>query len=167
VPTQCWRETRPSHGWQFAFAVTVDGGCLNHSKLHIRISALFVLLLLGVIVASLATVNFVLTRSAEADIEHSLTAGERIFGLLMQDSQRQLLQSANILSSDFAFREAVATADRATVLSALGNHAARINADVAMLIDTNGNLFADTQHSDFRPSSAPRLNIARRLQRSS
>ena len=117
---------------------------MKTGRLHIRIAFSFVLLLLVALVASLALVNFILSASAQSEVEQSLVAGERVFGLLIEDNRRQLLQSASILSADFAFRKAVATADRGTVLSALGNHGARINADIAMLVDADGKLFADT-----------------------
>jgi len=117
---------------------------MKSSRLHIRIALSFALLLLVVLAAILAIVNGILSGSAEKDIEQSLVSGERVFGLLVEDNKRQLLQSANILSADFAFREAIATSDRATVLSVLGNHGARINADVAMLVGMDGRLVADT-----------------------
>ncbi|TRZ93630.1 MAG: diguanylate cyclase, partial [Rhodocyclaceae bacterium] len=117
---------------------------MKSSRLHVRIALSFALLLLVVLAAILAIVNGILSGSTEKDIEQSLASGERVFGLLIEDNKRQLLQSANILSADFAFREAIATSDRATVLSVLANHGARINADVAMLVGIDGRLAADT-----------------------
>ena len=114
------------------------------SRLHLRIALSFALLLLVVLVASLALVNIIVAGSAEKEIEQNLAAGERVFGLLIEDNKRQLLQSATILSSDFAFREAIATADRATILSVLGNHGARISADLSMLVGIDGKQVADT-----------------------
>jgi diguanylate cyclase (GGDEF)-like protein len=136
-------------------------------KLHFRIAISFVFLLLVALVASLALVNLTLSTSAQNDIEQSLVAGERVFGLLIEDNRRQLLQSASILSSDFAFRQAVTTADRGTVLSALGNHGARINADVAMLVGMDGKVFADTQKSDSsgQPFAFPNMILAAEQQR--
>lgn len=113
---------------------------MKSSQLHVRIALYFALLLLVVLAAILAIVNSIVSGSTEKDIEQSLISGQQVFGLLVEDNQRQLLQSANILSADFAFREAITTSDRATILSVLGNHGSRINADVSMLVGINGKL---------------------------
>ena len=57
-----------------------------------------------------------------------------------------------MLASDFAFREAVATGDVATLLSALENQGARIKAQAVLYVDLQGQVIADT----LRPGAAPR-----------
>lgn len=104
----------------------------------------FTLLLLLIQAASLVIINGVLSDSTNQDIQRNLLAGQRVFSLLREDNNRQLAQSASILSSDFAFRKAIATADYGTVVSTLTNHGARINADVMLLVDIDGKLIADT-----------------------
>ncbi|MBK8738488.1 MAG: EAL domain-containing protein [Betaproteobacteria bacterium] len=74
----------------------------------------------------------------------ALQRGERIFQRLQQQSQAQLEQGAAILSADFAFREAVATNDTATIASALRNHGARAKASAMMLISLERVVLADT-----------------------
>lgn len=113
-------------------------------KLQTRIVLAFTLLLLLIQAASLVIINGVLSDSTNQDIQRNLLAGQRVFSLLREDNNRQLAQSASILSSDFAFRKAIATADYGTVVSALTNHGARINADVMLLVGTDGKLIADT-----------------------
>ena len=113
-------------------------------KLHSRIVSAFGLLLLLVQVAVLVLLNGVLSNSAHNELRQDLETGERVFNLLREDNTRQLVQSARILSSDFAFRETIASADRATIASALINHGARINADLMMLVGTDNVLIADT-----------------------
>ena len=117
---------------------------MKSSRLHVRIALYFALLLVIALAAILAIVNAVVSGSTERDVEQSLISGERVFGLLIDDNRRQLLQSANILSADFAFREAITSSDQATTLSVLANHGARINADVAILVGLDGKLSADT-----------------------
>lgn len=114
-------------------------------KLQTRIVLAFTLLLLLIQAASLVIINGVLSDSTHHDIRRNLLAGQRVFNLLREDNNRQLIQSASIMSSDFAFRKAVATADYGTVVSALTNHGARINADVMLLVGTDGKMIADTQ----------------------
>ncbi len=57
----------------------------------------------------------------------------------------QLLRAAtDVLVADFAFREAVATADRPTMQSALSNHAGRVGADLAVLYAPDGRVLTAT-----------------------
>ena len=55
-----------------------------------------------------------------------------------------LAQGTSILASDFGFRQAVATADHSTIMSALDNLATRIKADRIMLLSLDGVVVADT-----------------------
>ncbi len=56
----------------------------------------------------------------------------------------QLSSAAEVLASDFGLREAVASADTPTLLSAMANHQARIGADVLIVLDPGGRLVAST-----------------------
>ncbi|PAV26909.1 diguanylate phosphodiesterase [Tamilnaduibacter salinus] len=56
-----------------------------------------------------------------------------------------LLNSLNVLVEDFGFKSAIASGDRATIMSALRNHTNRIGADLAMLTDGKGRLIANLQ----------------------
>jgi diguanylate cyclase len=56
----------------------------------------------------------------------------------------QLADAAEVLTSDFGFKEAVASGDRDTARSAIENHGARIGADLVILLDTEGGLVAAT-----------------------
>ncbi len=113
-------------------------------KLQTRIVLAFTLLLLLIQAASLIMINRILSDSTHHDIQRNLLAGQRVFNLLRDDNSRQLTQLASIMSSDFAFRKAIATADDGTVVSALINHGARIHADVMLLVGPDGKMIADT-----------------------
>lgn len=102
------------------------------------------MLLLLIQAASLVIINSNLSESTNQNIRRNLLAGQRVFNLLREDNNRQLAQSASILSSDFAFRKAIATADFDTVVSTLTNHGARIKADVMLLAGTDRKIIADT-----------------------
>jgi diguanylate cyclase len=56
----------------------------------------------------------------------------------------QLSSAAEVLMADFGFKEAVSTADTPTLVSAIGNHGARIGADAVIVFDTKGRLIAST-----------------------
>lgn len=124
-------------------------------SLQFRIAVAFALLLLGVQAAGLGLINMVLSQSTRHGVEQKLAVGQRIFTLLHDENGRQLAQAARILSADFAFREAAATNDRDTVLSALQNQGARIGADVAMLAGLNDVVIADTLHPRRTGASFP------------
>jgi diguanylate cyclase (GGDEF)-like protein len=101
-------------------------------------------LLITVLGSVLLVVNEVNSRNARAAIDEGLAVGERVFGRLLEQNSRQLAQAAEILSQDFAFRQAVATGDLQTTESVLANHGARINADLITLVSLGGEVIADT-----------------------
>src|SRR5471030_913581 len=115
-------------------------------RLGTRIAVAFALLLLAVELATLVLINSVLTSGVERDIQAELNTGERIFNLVRGDRSAQLAQDARVLSSDFGFREAIATHDHGTVVDVLANHGKRINADVMLLVGLDQRVIADTQH---------------------
>lgn len=60
-----------------------------------------------------------------------------------------LVTASNVLTADFGFKSAVATADKPTLRSMLENHGRRINADVMLLTRLDGELIASAD--DFQP----------------
>jgi diguanylate cyclase (GGDEF)-like protein len=101
-------------------------------------------LLIPVLGSVLLVVSEVNLRNARAAIDDSLAVGERVFERLLEQNNRQLAQAAEILSLDFAFRQAVATRDLRTTESVLANHGARIGAALIMLVSLDGQVIADT-----------------------
>jgi HAMP domain-containing protein len=79
----------------------------------------------------------------ERNVEE-LRVGERVFLRLLDQNRQRLLQAAEVLSKDFAFRQAVATGDAPTISSVLKNHGTRIQADVMMLVSLDNMLTADS-----------------------
>ena len=71
-----------------------------------------------------------------------LQAGGRVVQQYLQFRAEQLAATVSVLAADFGFREAVASGDAATILSAATNHANRIGADLVLLVDTQGRLLA-------------------------
>ncbi len=97
----------------------------SFSSLRTRIVVFFAALLVLVQGLALLVVNTANYQIARETIEQELGVGERIFLRLLDQQRNQLEQSAGLLASEFAFRQAVATNDTATILSALTNHGAR------------------------------------------
>jgi len=109
-----------------------------------RIILFVVGLLIPVLGSVLLVVDEVNSRNARAAIDEGLAVGERVFERLLEQNSRQLTQAADILSLDFAFRQAVATRDLRTTESVLANHGARIGADLIVLLSLDGKVIADT-----------------------
>jgi diguanylate cyclase (GGDEF)-like protein len=131
------RPPQPDPG-RAADAIRRFGGL--QSRIIIFIAGLLVAVLGGV----LLVVNAVNSRNARAGIDEELAVGERVFQRLLEQNNRQLTQAADVLSLDFAFREAVATRDLQTIESVLANHGARINADLVTLVSPDRTVIADT-----------------------
>jgi diguanylate cyclase (GGDEF)-like protein len=93
---------------------------------------------------------FLVSRSnsqvAVQTMDQELQQAERVFRQLLAQNRERLEQGAAILSADFAFRQAVATRDSATVLSVLRNHGGRLGADAMTLVGMDRAVVADTQN---------------------
>ncbi len=77
-----------------------------------------------------------------------LSATKNIIDRRLADTAEALASGSVLLASDFGFRQAVATDDRATILSALRNLADRIDADRVLLIALDSTVHADTATAD-------------------
>lgn len=87
------------------------------------------------------TSNAVLDRGSE-----QLRIGARVLERMLTIRGDQLLHNVELLAADFGFKSAVATADHATLESALANYGLRIHADIVMLANLDGRLMASSHH---------------------
>src|SRR6188474_3536669 len=110
------------------------------AKLLVIVIGLVAVLEVATYLAARTVVRDTVLRNAERE----LTVGGDVFVRLLQVRAQQLLGSVSVLVDDFGFKEAVASGDAGTLESALKNHAARIGADRAMVIDNSGRIMADT-----------------------
>jgi diguanylate cyclase (GGDEF)-like protein len=115
-------------------------------SLRARIAFFFVALLVLVMGLSALFVSRSNSQIARETIGQSLLQGERIFQRLLVQNQARLEQGAAILSSDFAFRQAIATNDTGTIASVLRNHGARAGASAMMLVSLTGTVRADSRN---------------------
>jgi len=107
------------------------------------------LILIVSLVALAQGVTIVLTlasiRSAvHADSIRQLTATRAMVDRTLAERARLLRAATDAMVGDFAFREAVATGDGPTVMSALDNQAGRIGADLAVLYAPDGRVLTAT-----------------------
>lgn len=89
----------------------------------------------------------------ESTIKQELITGTEVFNQLIELRSRQLQQSAQILCSDFGFRESISTRDKPTIESMLVNHSQRANASISILSDLNRQVIA-TSPSTIKLDSA-------------
>ena len=130
-------------------------------SLQSRILALFLLLMVVVQVGGFLLVNTVGMTSARKTISEELVSASRVFDRVLDQDTQRLVQGARLVSADYAFKESVATGDRATIGSVLTNHGKRIDASLMMMIDLDQRIVADTQDANGgKPFGFPRL-IAR------
>lgn len=115
---------------------------LRFGSFGLRIAVLYA----GLFAIVLAVILFIagsgLARFAEASATRDLQANTRVFGELLDLRARQMRGAADVLARDFGFREAVATADAATIDSALDSLKARSRADAAFVVGIDGTLLA-------------------------
>ena len=110
--------------------------------LRARVLAVIVGLLLS---AQLITLTAVLatTRGNAIDQAYAeLELGGRVLMDLLDSRARQLDESVSVLVKDFGFKSAVASADEETIKLALINNGARIDADLMMFQDNDGDFVA-------------------------
>ncbi len=123
------------------------------------------LYILAQVLAFLA-VDSASTQTARVHINDELASGGMIFDRVIQDRSERFLLAAQVLSADFGFKTAFGSRDRPTLLSAMKNHAARINADVMLLVSLDRTLIADTLHPDARREPFPYPRLIKEAERS-
>ena len=75
-------------------------------------------------------VSFANTRNATRQISANLEVGAGVFRRLIDERSAGLIANARLLSGDFAFKQAFASSDRGTILSAMENHLGRMEAGI-------------------------------------
>jgi hypothetical protein len=93
------------------------------ARLQDRIVVFFVVLLMGVQLASFYLIRFAIERTAQDTLRSELRVGANIFRRLLDQNSDKLVEATSVLTYDFGFREAIASRDQGTILSALSNHA--------------------------------------------
>jgi len=120
---------------------------------------LLVLIIGLVIVTQTVTLAAVLASTrgtVEARAREQLASGGTLALQLMRFRAGQLANGVAVTAADFGFREAVASGDPLTVLSAARNNARRIGADMVMVLDTGGKVTASTVALDAQAAQSIR-----------
>ena len=104
-----------------------------------RLITLFLGLLLVVQVAGFSALRASLSNHALGVLPARLEVGERLLQSLLEQRAQKLVEGARLLAADYGFREALASNDASTIVSALENQGTRIGAtEAALLSPTSG-----------------------------
>ena len=109
-----------------------------------RIASVLIMLLLIVVFAVFLAVKAATQDAVRKQAQAQLEVGTRVFEGLLEMRGKRLRDAVQLLSTDFGFRDAVASADSATIRSVLLNHGARINASDMFLLGMDGTVMAST-----------------------
>ena len=130
-----------------------------------RIVAFSLGLLFVIQIGTFSAIRASLGQHARNVLPEQLMVGERVLVSLLDQNAQKLTEGAKLLAADYGFRDAVQSRDVATIVSALGNHGARIGATETALFGTDFSLRA-ASGSDTRELAALASRLAARAARS-
>jgi diguanylate cyclase (GGDEF)-like protein len=111
-------------------------------SLSTRLTVQFALLFAAAMLGVSAALSTFISGAASREVEGQLQSSGAVYDRLWQQRARELQNAAQLLARDFGFRAAVATGDRATMESALGNAAARLKVRSAFIVTADGQVTA-------------------------
>ena len=115
-------------------------------------------LIIGLAVLTQTVTLFAVLASTARDVKargaEQLSADGSFVDQLIRYRAEQLASAVAVLAEDFGFREAVASGDGPTMLSAAGNNARRVGADLVLLINTHGRVLASSAPSEAQVGSS-------------
>jgi diguanylate cyclase (GGDEF)-like protein len=111
-------------------------------SLSTRLTVQFALLFAAAMLAISAGLSTFISGAASRQVESQLQSSGAVYDRLWQQRAHELQNAAQLLARDFGFRAAVATADQATMQSALRNAAARLKVRSAFIVTADGKVTA-------------------------
>lgn len=108
------------------------------SRLSTRLTVLYAALFGAVLLTISVAVFLAISGAAQRQVRAELAATGTVFDRVWSLRSERLQEGASLLSRDFGFRAAAATADAPTIESALENLRARMGVDHAFMVDAAG-----------------------------
>lgn len=108
--------------------------------LHWQILGGFLALQTVALAASLWIVNRGQSQRIEREARGQLELARDVFESVLEERRRRLTSGVALLAKDYAFKQALATGDRATIASAAANAGARIGAERLWVADERGRI---------------------------
>ena len=109
-------------------------------SLKLRIAVAYAALSTAILAAILLLAGNGIARFGEDSASRDLAANARVFDEIIALRAQQMRGSADVLSRDFGFREAVATGDQATIESALVSLRERSRSHAAFVVGLDGTM---------------------------
>ena len=99
-------------------------------------------LIAGVLLLVLGAARIGIEGNAESIVRAEMVSSAAVFDRIWHGQYDQMDQAATVLASDYGFREAVATGDVPTVISALTNLKQRLNLPLTFLVTLDGKIIS-------------------------
>ena len=112
---------------------------------RLKLLGSFLGLFAAVLAASLGVVGRIERSHVEEEANAAAASTRLILVKLLSMRESELASSLRLMAGDFAFKQALATSEPATVLSAAQSQRARIGSDLLLVADADGRLLADTR----------------------
>lgn len=119
-------------------------------RLSTELTVIYAGLFVAVMVMIGAAVFFAVAANSDRAVRAEMASSSAVFDQLWALREKQLSDTANVLARDFGFREAVATGDEETILSALDNIQARFDLDTAFIVSPDGRVVSLDAAADAR-----------------
>ena len=123
------------------------------NSFHARVLLVFVALIVLALAGATAGMYAAARRTAHGLAEQQLEITERLVRDTLGARDHEYRTSLQALVADFAFREAVASHEPATIAAALADQGARIGADFAVLSNNAGRILASTDSALQKPAA--------------
>ena len=120
-------------------------GGFRFRSLKMRIAVAYAAVFAIVLTAIILIAGNGVARFGETSASRDLAANARVFDEIIALRAQQMRGSADILSRDFGFREAVATHDEATIESALLSLRERSRSEAAFVVGLDGSLIGSSE----------------------
>ena len=117
------------------------------TQLRTRLTVLYVALFGAVLLLVSSGVYLAISQAAQRQVRAELVASGTVFDRLWVMRSERLREGANLLSRDFGFREAVATGESATIISAMENLKHRFGIDLAFIVTSDGRMLGSDGQS--------------------
>jgi EAL domain-containing protein (putative c-di-GMP-specific phosphodiesterase class I)/GGDEF domain-containing protein len=111
-------------------------------KLSTELTLIYAALFGAVLLVIASAVYLAIEKNSRDAVRAEMTASSAVFDRLWKSRADQLSSTANVLARDFGFRQAVATGDRDTILSALDNLRSRVDLNSAFVVDLDGRVIS-------------------------
>ncbi|MGB3725441.1 MAG: EAL domain-containing protein [Glaciecola sp.] len=117
---------------------------MTKGSLQKSIFRLVIVLVLTTSVTILINVWLSTYQQAQQRMSKDINLAQTVLAKSLENREELLFNSASVLSDDFGFKQSIATKDVPTIVSALNNHADRIDADLMSVFNLNGTAIAST-----------------------